>query len=162
MSATGIFDGFPPGSPTPFDELATFRRVIHGIGSVVRDRAAVARYQAASSVRVFFSTFSQPDYRKLYFQAFPDPEGKLWVHRVVEQQALTTYPGILTEADINSPANLRGIPNEINPEVHLSDIRKMRDRFYTSHPTATKEQPLEQAKKSDDICGSWFEPPIRQ
>ncbi len=42
LSATGIFDGFPPGHPTPFDELATFGRVIRGTGSAVRDTAAVA------------------------------------------------------------------------------------------------------------------------
>ncbi|MCS7090334.1 MAG: RHS repeat-associated core domain-containing protein [Verrucomicrobiota bacterium] len=61
LSATGIFDGFPPGHPTPFDELAAFGRMIRGMGSAVRDTAAVARYQAALSVRAFFSKFWRQD-----------------------------------------------------------------------------------------------------
>ena len=154
LSATGIFDGFPPGHPTPFDELATFGRVIRGTGSIVRDTAAVARYQSALSVKAFFSKFWRQDYRKTFFQAFPDLEGKVWVHHAVEQQALTRYPGVVTEAEINSLANLRGIPNPINPTVHLSQIRNLWDEFYASHPTVTKQQLLDQAKKNDDLLGS--------
>lgn len=85
----------------------------------------------------------------------------MWVHRAVEYQALIRYPGVVTEAEINSLANLRGIPTRINPEVHLSQIRKLWDEFYASRPTVTKEQLLEQAKKRDDLFGSLFDPPIR-
>ena len=122
----------------------------------------MARYQGALSVQAFFSRFSRQDYRKTFFQAFPDLEGQVWVHHAVEQQALTRYAGVITEAEINSLANLRGIPNGINPQVHLSEIRKLWDQFYKNHQTATKEQLLEQAKKIDDLFGSQFDPPIRQ
>jgi RHS repeat-associated protein len=162
LSATGIFDGFPPGHPTPFDELATFGRVIRGTGSVVRDTAAVARYQGALSVKAFFSKFSRQDYRKTFLQAFPDLDGKVVVHHAVEQQVLTRYPGVITEAELNSLANLRGVANEINADLHLSRIRGLWDEFYASHATATKEQLLEHAKKIDDLFGSLFDPPVRQ
>jgi RHS repeat-associated protein len=164
LSATGIFDGFPPGHPTPFDELATFGRVIRGTGSVVKDTAAVARYQAALSVRAFFSKFSRQDYRKTFFQAFPDLDGKVVVHHAVEQQVLTKYPGVVTEAEINSLANLRGVANEINSEVHLRRIRAMWDEFYARHPPGSppsKQQLLDYASEIDNTLGSLFSPPVR-
>ena len=64
----------------------------------------------------------------------------------------------------NSLANLRGIPNEINPDVHLSRINKHWNEFYRKHPpaTTTKQEILDFAKKIDDLYGHLFNPLIRQ
>lgn len=95
---------------------------------------------------------------------FPELKGKVWVHHAVEQRVLTKYPGIVTEAEIHSLANLRGIPNATNPEVHLSRIREMWNSFYKQHPPSsppTKQQLLDYAKTIDDTLGNLFEPAIR-
>ena len=57
---------------------------------------------------------------------------------------------------------MRGIPSEINSDVHLSQIRKIWNAFYKAHPNgATQEELLEQATKIDDQFGACFMPPIR-
>jgi RHS repeat-associated protein len=161
LSATGAFDGFPPGHPTPFDELATFGRVIRGTGRVAMDTAAIARYQGALSIRTFFSKFFRKNYTKTYFEVFSHLEGKVVVHHAVPQHALIKYPGVITEQEMHSLANLRGIPKELNPEVHLSRINTLWKEFFDTHPTATKSELLDFAKKIDDIFGDQFEPPVR-
>jgi hypothetical protein len=71
------------------------------------------------------------------------------------------YPGVLTEAEMHSIENLRGIPKGLNSDLHLTQIRERWDEFYEMHPQAAREQLLEQAAKIDDEFGSLFIPPVR-
>ena len=73
---------------------------------------------------------------------------------------MTRYPGVITEAELHSLQNLRGIPKSINSDVHLSKIRKEWNDFYRTHPTATKEQLLEKATEIDLKFGTQFTPPV--
>ena len=83
------------------------------------------------------------------------------VHHAIEQQIVNKYPGLFTEAELHELGNLRGIPNELNNDIHLSKIRKQWNAFYRTHPTATREQVLQKVKDIDDLFGSQFKPPVR-
>jgi hypothetical protein len=104
------------------------------------------------------------DYRATFFAANPELQGKVVVHHAVEQQVLNKFPGVVTEAEIHSLENLRGIPYEINNTVHLSDIRVEWNRFYkpfvASGTTPTQTQLLQKATEIDLKFGSQFNPPI--
>lgn len=86
------------------------------------------------------------------------------VHHTVEQQVLTKFPGVVTEEEIHSLENLRGIPLDINTDVHLSQIRTEWNRFYDSFiktgTTPTKAQLLQKATEIDSMFGSKFMPPV--
>ncbi len=102
------------------------------------------------------------DFKGTFFGAHPGLRGKVVVHHAIEQNVLKRYPGLFTEAELHSLANLRGIPNAFNNRVHLSAIRRAWDRFYETHPAgvATKEDFLEYARKIDIEFGGTFEPPL--
>ena len=117
-------------------------------------------YNAGETATFGHSTTT--DYKKTFFAAYPDAKGKVRVHHAVKQQVLTRYSGIVTEAEMHSLENLRGIPNEINNDVHLSAIRIAWNRFYETHPRATKEQLLEKATEIDRLYGQQFTPPVEQ
>ncbi|PZU07873.1 MAG: hypothetical protein DI622_17290, partial [Chryseobacterium sp.] len=59
------------------------------------------------------------NYKANFFKANPGLEGTVVVHHAVEQQVLKRYPGLVTESEMHSLENLRGIPKEINSDVHL-------------------------------------------
>jgi hypothetical protein len=99
-------------------------------------------------------------YKETFFHAHPHLKGKVVVHHAVEQQVLTRYPGVFTESEMHSLENLRGIPNEANSEMHLSQIRRAWNQFYRKTPNPTQEQILEQATKIDNEFGSRFLPPV--
>ncbi|MCH5345342.1 MAG: hypothetical protein J1E64_15050 [Acetatifactor sp.] len=52
------------------------------------------------------------------------------VHHSVEQQVLKRYPGLFTAEEINAYEMLRGIPKEVNSDLHLSKIRTAWNNFY--------------------------------
>lgn len=83
------------------------------------------------------------------------------VHHAVEQQVQKRYPNVVKNEEMHSLENLRGIPKELNSELHLSFIRKEWNRFYRETPFATKDQLLEKATEIDTIIGSKFSPPIK-
>ena len=91
---------------------------------------------------------------------------KLVRHHAVEQQVLNKYPGIITKKEMHSLDNLRGVPKEINSDLHLKQIRKEWDDFYDSFDDVgaipTKQQLLDKAKEIDDLFGDRFFPPVRQ
>jgi hypothetical protein len=68
---------------------------------------------------------------------------------------------IITESELHSLDNLRGIPKGTNSDTHLRAIRKEWNAFYDQHPRATKEQLLDKATEIDDKYGHLFDPPIR-
>jgi RHS repeat-associated protein len=111
--------------------------------------------------RASFGSSTSKDYRGTHFAENPEAEGKVVVHHAVEQQSLKRYPGVVSESQMHSGENLRGIPKELNNTVHLSEIRKIWNEFYRTHPTATQEELLDQATKIDDQFGACFIPPVR-
>jgi len=97
------------------------------------------------------------NYRKTFFEAYPELEGQVVVHHAVEQQVLTRY-NIFTKSEIHSLENLRGIPTELNSSLHLSDIRKEWNKFYRTNASPTKQMILDKATEVDNIYGSQFLP----
>ena len=61
---------------------------------------------------------------------------------------------------MHSLDNLRGIPKEINSDLHLSKIRKEWNKFYKEFPNPTKEQLLQKRLDIDKKYGHLFKPPI--
>ncbi|WP_315763601.1 hypothetical protein [Sphingomonas sp. Y38-1Y] len=108
-----------------------------------------------------FGNAVSTDYRGTFFAANPSLEGKVVVHHAVEQQVLTRYPGVVTEGQMHSLENLRGIPNERNSELHLSQIRREWNKFYRENSTATQQQLLDKATEIDAKYGTQFNPPVR-
>ncbi|AZA62810.1 RHS repeat domain-containing protein [Chryseobacterium indoltheticum] len=101
------------------------------------------------------------NYKSTFFNANPELKGNVVVHHAVEQQVLKRYPGVVTTSEIHSLENLRGIPKSINSGVHLSQIRKMWNRFYKQNPNPSKQQLLNQATIIDQKFGSQFLPPLK-
>ena len=73
---------------------------------------------------------------------------------------LNLYPGLFSEAELHALENLRGIPNDLNSDLHLRAIRREWDTFYDQNPYATREQLLQKAAEIDAKYGSQFNPPI--
>jgi hypothetical protein len=89
----------------------------------------------------------------------------MWVHHEVEKQVINTkWPGLFTHEQLESLDNLRGIPNDINRDIHLSQIRVLWNDFYRTIPVGTTPDPqaiLNKAKEIDDHFGHLFLPPVR-
>ena len=98
-------------------------------------------------------------YRETFFAAHPELRGQVVVHHAIEQQVLRRYPGLFTEAEIHALENLRGIPKNTNPDLHLSQIRKAWNEFYRTNTNPTKQQVLDFARKLDQQHGATFKPP---
>ena len=107
-----------------------------------------------------FGNAPSNDYRATFFAKHPELQGKVIVHHAVPQKTLTIYPNEVSEAQINSLENLRGIPKDNNAKVHLSQIAKEWNRFYKANPNATQSQLLQKATEIDAKYGSLFNPPI--
>ena len=105
------------------------------------------------------------NYRKTFFDANPDLQGKgYWVHHAVPQDAIKK--GWITWQEGHSLPNLRGIPPEINIDVHLGEIAKAWNAFKKPYlkPGAqppTKEALLKFATDMDDLHGKKFDPKTR-
>jgi hypothetical protein len=102
---------------------------------------------------------TRTNYRKTFFKENPDLKGKVRVHHAVEKRVLEDYPGLFTWQEIHSLENLRGIPNAVNPKLHLSKIRVLWNKFYLENPNPTKKMFLEMARKIDNQLGDQFTPP---
>ncbi|REC41605.1 DUF6443 domain-containing protein [Chryseobacterium pennipullorum] len=101
------------------------------------------------------------NYKSTFFTANPELKGTVVVHHAVEQQALKRYPGLITESEMHSLENLRGIPKSINSDVHLSQIRKIWNKFYKENANPTKKQILDQATIIDQKFGRQFTPQVK-
>lgn len=108
-----------------------------------------------------FGKAATSDYKLTFFKAHPNLEGGVVVHHAVEQQALTRYPGLLSEEKIHSLENLRGIPKDQNAEVHLSQIRREWNEFYRNNSASsmTEQKLLDKASEIDRCYGGSFSPP---
>ncbi len=95
----------------------------------------------------------------------PNGTSKLIRHHAIEQQVLKNYPGVISLEEMHSISNLRGIPKEVNSDIHLRRIRELWDDFYDQFnaigAVPTKKQLLEKATEIDNIFGNQFFPPIR-
>lgn len=104
------------------------------------------------------------NYREIFFNKYPNLEGKVWVHHSIERQVLTKYPGLFTEAELNDISMLRGIPKDVNSELHLSTIRTLWNQFYEEIDAGeiplTKQSFYDKVREIDAIFGSAFQPPI--
>ena len=121
----------------------------------------------ASIVEPYTATLGQAnttDYRATFFEENPELEGRVVVHHAVEQQVLSKFPDVVTEEEIHSLENLRGIPNGLNSDLHLSQIRVEWNRFYRPFIEAgtspTKAQLLQKATEIDAKFGFRFTPPV--
>src|SRR4051794_10761427 len=82
ISATGVFDGFPPGHPTPFDELAAWGKILRFAPQLPQERVVFMKYASAVFNGAFFSKASVygDKFKSTFFAAFPQLRGKVWVH----------------------------------------------------------------------------------
>ncbi len=106
------------------------------------------------------------DYKEIFFTANPELRGHVYVHHGIEQQTLTRYPGLFTDAEIHDLTNLRGIPDIYNNDIHLSQIRKTWNQFYNDYEDLgrwpTKQEVLDYRTKVDGMYGDYFAPVVRQ
>lgn len=134
-------------------------------GAEALEDAAKAAGKSGDAVRLGtearFGLATSTDYKATFFQAHPELEGSVVVHHAVEQQVLTRYPGLVSEGQMHSLENLRGIPTELNSDLHLSQIRREWNQFYRSHPNPTQQDFLNKATEIDTKFGSQFRPPVR-
>ena len=95
------------------------------------------------------------NYKDTFFKKNPDLKGKVVVHHGVEQQVLKRPETgkLLTESEIHSYENLRGIPKEVNSNLHLSTIRKEWNKFYRDNPFPTKQDLLNKRNEIDKMFG---------
>ncbi|WP_157617308.1 putative T7SS-secreted protein [Saccharomonospora marina] len=118
--------------------------------------------KAAGHTPAKFGHATHTNYRKTFFERHPELEGKVIVHHAVEQQARRNYPDAgITAAEMHSYENLRGIPKDQNPTLHLSEIRKEWNRFYRNNPNASTKDLLDFATHIDNKYGGRFNPPVR-
>lgn len=141
----------PPPAGVAAESVSTRCNVTAAESASVCEKATVKGGAA-------FGKATSTNYRAAFYAAHPELKGKVVVHHAIEQQALTRYPGVVSEAEIHSLENLRGIPNEINSDVHLSQIRREWNKFYRQNPASTKQQLLQQATEIDEKFGSQFRP----
>ena len=97
------------------------------------------------------------NYRKIFFEAYPETEGKVVVHHAIEQQVLKYYNEVdFTEQEINSLHNLRGIPKELDNKLHKSTIRIEWNKFYKENANPAKEQFIQKMKQIDEMYGNLY------
>jgi hypothetical protein len=132
----------------PAPNLAAYERM-HGLDVPNKNQAAS------------FGESTSTNYKKTFFEANPETQGNVVVHHAVEQQVQKRYPDLVSDSELHSLENLRGIPKEINSDVHLSKIRKEWNRFYRENPSPTQQQLLEKATDIDNQFGNQFTPPVR-
>ena len=77
---------------------------------------------------------------------------------------LREFPGVVTESEIHSLENLRGIPIGVNSDVHLSQIRVEWNDFYEpfrlNGTAPSRAELLQKATEIDGTFGSQFRPPV--
>ncbi|MCL2089614.1 MAG: hypothetical protein FWH11_00050 [Micrococcales bacterium] len=113
-----------------------------------------------------FGTSTSTNYQQTWANAHPEYSDRgVVVHHAVEQQVLKKYPGVVSESEIHSLDNLRGIPREVNREVHLQEVRRVWNSFYSRMEelgrAPTQQELLDQASVIDNNLGHYFLPPER-
>lgn len=133
---------------------------IHGVTEDMLQRSTPSTLSATQPYQACFGAACNNNYKATFFAANPETKGKVVVHHAVEQQTLKRQPDVVTESEIHSLENLRGIPNELNSDIHLSKIRIEWNEFYRRNPNATKQELLDKATEIDLKYGRQFNPPV--
>jgi hypothetical protein len=102
------------------------------------------------------------DYKKTFFNEYPDLKGSVVVHHAIKQQILKRHPDLFSLEEIHALENLRGIPKEINSDIHLSKIRRDWNRFYRNNQNPTKEEVIYYVIELDKKYGDNFNPPVKR
>ncbi|WP_155256319.1 hypothetical protein [Mesorhizobium loti] len=87
-------------------------KLLEIIKSISRDPSKI-KYAGAS-----FGKSLSKNYRKTFLDANPKLEGEVVVHHAAEQQILHRYLGVVTEEEMHSLQNLRGIPKNLDNLLH--------------------------------------------
>ncbi|WP_205601443.1 hypothetical protein, partial [Cellulomonas iranensis] len=127
------------------------------VGAVV----VQSKRQPGDPASVGFATTKE--HRVTFARAYPDIDmSTVVVHHAVERNALRRFRGLFDEYELHSIENLRGIPNDVNAEIHLSAIRRswdaFRERFVELGRQPTKQEVLDHATHIDDLYGHLFTP----
>lgn len=121
--------------------------------------------EVAKEYKAKLGSTTSLDYKKTFFEANPTLKGKVWVHHAIEQDVLTKYKGVIKPEELHSLENLRGIPKDVNSDVHLSKIRLEWNKFYLDHPAKTKpptkQELLDFATYIDKKYGHLFTPTVK-
>jgi hypothetical protein len=137
--------------------------VITKVSSVSRVGTVSKVVRTSESASARFGTAVSTNYRATFFDAHPALKNKVVVHHAVEKQVLDRFPGTVAESEMHSLDNLRGVPNALNSDLHLSKLRTEWNQFYKTFEakgvTPTKEQLLQKATEIDAKYGSHFNPP---
>lgn len=168
LSAAGMIPGLgwgATGAKLGIKGVKAADEAIAGTGQAARGINALsdARTGAtAAAAPAQFGASTTNAYRATWTAAHPETADQVVVHHAVEKQVQTRYPGLVSDSELHSLENLRGIPKgDVNHEVHLSAIRKEWNRFYRANPNPTKQDLLDMATSVDDKYGGQFLPPIR-
>ena len=109
-----------------------------------------------------FGSSTSTDYTETFFEAYPGLRGKVVVHHAVPQAIQRRFQNLISNLEIHSIENLRGIPKNENGWMHLSMINTAWNGFLRDASTATTRQDiLDYATKVDDMLGAMFLPPVR-
>ena len=73
---------------------------------------------------------------------------------------MNLFPDLFTPGEINGIGNLRGVPNELNNDLHPQDIRDAWDDFYDSNPDPTRRKIFKKRDAIDREFGCLFNPPM--
>jgi hypothetical protein len=142
---------------------------VRALGAVAAEVAERGRenLEALRAGKVGFGEAPRLDYAKTYRQHYATYNDQIGqVHHAVEQQVLQLYPGVVTESEMNSLPNLRGMPlGDAGNQLHQGTLRAEWDAFYLRMEqegrAPTKDELLQEARILDDKYGSQFVPPIR-
>ncbi|MET3577662.1 hypothetical protein ABID19_000677 [Mesorhizobium robiniae] len=124
------------------------------VDSIARDPSGVT-YAGAT-----FGKAASKNYRKTFLDAHPNLEGAVVVHHAAERQVLKRYPGLVTEEEMHSLQNLRGIPKELDDLLHKVVFRFEWDEFYRLNPSTNRQQMIDYASYIDKKYGYLFNPPV--
>jgi hypothetical protein len=109
-----------------------------------------------------FGTSTTKNYRATFFKAYPGTKGSVFVHHAVEQRVLRLFPGVVSESEMHSLENLRGIPKKLNSILHLREIRLEWDSYYKYFEyigqVPSKENLLKKATEIDRRFGHQLRP----
>ena len=147
--ALGLSRGLPPGMRGNIDVL----KYMDDLSDNVKLGNAVP-----------VPNISVTNYRGRFYAKFKDAPSDMQVHHAVPQAVFDTkYPGLISEAQLHSLENLRGIPNGAlyrGLPAHAAITAEWK-RFYLLNPTATLTEILSFSKGVDNQFGHLFIPPLR-
>jgi len=106
-------------------------------------------------------TSVREDWRETFRRAYPESKalvGEGTVHHAIPRQVLRDYPGLVTENEMHSLENLRGIPIWRDHEEITNEWRV----FFNEHPpgSLTREQLFKKVRQIDAKYGARFDPPV--